>query len=204
MLEKKSFFGSKLINLDNSIFIENQNIVYYQTAQNEQLNFKAEQLLSPIVYNANDDKQNNSSLTINQFQNNSWILTINYGTILTNYLFATLKYYRTFEGVTNNITINNDINSSIYDYINKNILNRYQYSTTSLYISYNNLIYGGLQYQNNWNPAIELDTNLMNQMNVKNDSINNIITITFTHIHLIIIIIYILLKFKSFHKCHII
>ena len=186
MLEKKSFMCSKLMKFDDAIYIKNQNIIYYQTPQNEQLNFDNEKLLTPLIYNADNDKQTNSSLIIEPSQNNSqlvnntaWILTINYGKIIMNYLFATLKRYRTFEGVTNNITMNNDINAAIIDYINVNLLSRYQFYKIELYIGYNDLTNGGLRLQNNWDPKVEIDSNLVNKIQTNTNSINQIIEATF-------------------------
>lgn len=186
MMEKKSFFGSKLMKFDDNINIESQNLLYYQTAQNEQLSFTNEKLLTPIVYNTDDDKEKNSFLitkpaqTNSEFKNNtSWILSINYKTILANYLFATLKKYRTFEGVTNNITINNDIDSAIKEYINVNLLSRYQFSKVELFIGYNDLTNGGLRLQNNWDQKVKISSNLFNKIETETNSISGTINATF-------------------------
>lgn len=186
MREKKSFLCSKLLKFDDSISIASQNIIYYQSSQNEQLNLSTEQLLSPILYNTDNDKQNNSTLSLDQSQNNNqinnntaWILNINYGTILTNYLFATLKKYRTFEGVANNITINNDVNSAIGDYIKNNLLGIYQLDSIQLYLSYNDLTNGVLRYNNIFDQKIETDSNLLKRFLTKNDTTNLLSTIKF-------------------------
>lgn len=185
MIEKKSFMCSKLLKFDDAIYIKNQNIIYYQSAENEQLNFNNEKLIQPLVYNTDNDKQTNSSLIIGPSQNEklnnnaSWVLTINYGKILMNYLFATLKKYRTFEGITNNITMNNDVDSAIKNYISSNILSRYEFYKTDLYIGYNDIKNGGLRFNNNWDQKVGIDSNLVTRIQTKTDSTNKTIAITF-------------------------
>jgi hypothetical protein len=161
MREKKSFFSSKLIKYDDSITIQNQNIVYYQQSNKEQININSEILLGSVVYNTSEDKKTNSFLRLNP-SNNSWILTINYGTILQNFLFATLKKWRTFEAVTNNITLNNDIDIAINQYIKDNLLQIYELSKVELFISYNNIATGtGLLINSN-----TFDENIANNSNL--------------------------------------
>jgi len=197
MKEKKSFFASKLVKFDSSISIENQNIIYYQNINNEQLNLTAEQLLGPKIYNTNSDKLTNSSLVINKSQTNtqlsantSWILTVNYGAILKNFLFATLKKYRTFEGVSNNITLNNDINYAINQYVVDNLVQLYQLTNIDLFITYNNLnspirnnTYNIniplLQNSNLFTEKIADSNNLISTYTPKNDTIKMVNTITF-------------------------
>lgn len=145
MKEKKAFFGSKLLKFQDSLTIGNESIIYYQDAQNQQINLANEKLLTSFIYNTYDDKLNNSNLVIDNSASNRdnnytpWVLTINYGKILQNYLFATLKKYRTFEGVTNNNTLNSDVNNAIMTYISDNLLRLYKLSRVDLYITYNDL-----------------------------------------------------------------
>lgn len=167
MLEQSSFFGSKMLEIEDSIDISNQSIIYYQTLTNEQIDISVENSLPSIVYNASDDKKLNHTLVVDKLQpeyqlnkNTKWVIEINLKDILSNFLFATLKQYRTFEGVKNNMTINNDVNLSIGDYINKNVLNRYKYKTTEMYIKYRDLRNQNiLRFKNDWNPNIEQSEN---------------------------------------------
>lgn len=184
MVEKKSFFSSKLIKFDDSIYIKNQNIIYYENSNNEQLNLDIEKLSPALIYNADIDKETNSSLIINPAQtqlggNTSWILNINYGKIMYNYLFAKLKSYRTFEGVTNGITYNNNVDAAIRDYIQNNLASRYEFFKVDLYLTYNDLTEGGLQYQNNWDKKIQLDNNGTNKFQTKTDTTNMKIDVIF-------------------------
>ena len=112
MQEKRSFLGSKLIKFDDTINIKSENIIYYQSLLNEQLNIDIEKTLSPIIYDTVSDKLSNSTIVLDDSQsidqqnnNTRWILKIQFNTLLINYLFATLKKYRTFDSVQNNMVI---------------------------------------------------------------------------------------------------
>jgi hypothetical protein len=143
MLELTSFFGSKMIDIVDKLTIGGENIIYYQTINSEQLNFNIEKNLTPKVYNTIGDKLANHTIKIDESQskiqlesNTRWIIQIDLKSILINYLFATLKKYRTFEGVRNNMTIFNNIDAGVVDYINKNILSRYKYTTIDFFVDY--------------------------------------------------------------------
>ncbi len=121
MKEQSSFFGSKMLEIDDMISIKNDNIIYYQLSNGEQIDIRSESGIYPqIIYDAVLDKKTNHTIIIDESQteyeksqNARWIVDIQIQNILRNYIFATLKKFRTFEGVRNNMTINNSINSSI-------------------------------------------------------------------------------------------
>src|ERR1039457_1895728 len=99
MVEQSSFFGSKMLSIDNSIFISNNSIIYYQRINNEQIDLQIEKSLPPIIYNASTDKLNNSSLSLDKSQSTfqlsnqtSWILNINLNQILSNYIFRSEEH----------------------------------------------------------------------------------------------------------------
>ena len=111
--------------------------------------------------------------------NTKWMLNININSLLNNYLFAVLKQYRTFEGVQNNMVISNDVNNAVKDYINSNLLSRYQFDHIDLYISYNDLSVSGLRFQNIWDQKIVSDLNLVKSY-TKIDTDPNTLEIIFT------------------------
>ncbi len=172
MVEHSSFFGSKMLEIEDSISIVDNNIIYYQNLKNEQFDLQIENSLAPIIYNSSIDKNSNHTLTIDESQSNSqldnqsrWILNIDLESILSNYIFASLKQGRTFEGVKNNMTIYNDVNVSMREYISKNVLDRYKYSKIELYLRYNDLRgQNVLRFKNNWNTTIISDTNLVKRL----------------------------------------
>ena len=158
MAEQTSFFGSKMIDIKDSISIQTENLVYYQSKTKEQLNFSLEKNSDPIVFSTIDNKKLNHIIKSDDSQTNSqyisntrWVVDIDVNKILSDYIFATLKKYRTFEGVKNNMTKYNNVDSAIVDYISSNILSRYKYKSMDFYIEYISLSQdGSMRYKNNF------------------------------------------------------
>jgi hypothetical protein len=143
MLEESTFFGSKMLEIEDIISIENQSLVYFESVSKEQIDITVESLLQPVSYSTSEDKFLNHRLRIDESQSNQqketttrYILEIDLEAILTNFIFATLKRWRTFEGVRNNMTKDNDVNFAIRDYIIKNVLDRYRLTKIDLYLNY--------------------------------------------------------------------
>lgn len=143
MREESTFFGSKMLEIEDSLSLHNQGIIYYQNSNSEQIDISIETSLTPIIYSTSDDKKINHTLIIDDSQSDSqrntqtrYIMNIDLKTILKNFLFATLKQYRTFEGVRNNMCYSGDVNTSIKDYIEKNILDRYKFQRVDLFLKY--------------------------------------------------------------------
>jgi hypothetical protein len=61
MLEQSTFFGSKMLEISDKIEILNENVVYFQLPNGEQLNLEAEKNLPQVVYDTVLDKQTNHS-----------------------------------------------------------------------------------------------------------------------------------------------
>ena len=167
MLEESNYFGSKMLEIEDSIYIENQNIIYYQQISGEQINLSSETSIDSPVYSASSDKNVNHSLNIDQTQTDyqkenstKWIMDIKLNDVLSNFLFANLKRYRTFEGMKTSLTRTNDVNTTIREYIDKNVLNRYKLSKIDLYIKYKDLrSQNVLRFKNTWNSTIGIDSN---------------------------------------------
>jgi hypothetical protein len=159
MLEESNFFNSKMLEIEDSIYIEKEDIIYYQKLNGEQIDFSIESSLESYIYSSSESKLKNHTLLIDETQNSfqkerntRWIMEINLKNILSEYLFATLKSYRTFEGVKNEMNRYNDVNVAIRNYIDFNILDRYKYKSIDLYINYKDLRSQSLlRYKNNWN-----------------------------------------------------
>jgi hypothetical protein len=120
MTEESNYFGSKMLEIEDTIYIENQNIIYYQRTSGEQINLSAETSIDSPIYSAPVDKQINHSLNIDETQTDyqkenstKWIIDIKLDDILSNFLFANLKRYRTFEGMKASLTRKNDVNTTI-------------------------------------------------------------------------------------------
>ena len=162
MEEESSFFGSKMLEIEDYITIGDESIVYYQNQNNEQLDLEKEYDFTPALYNTVNDKKTNHTLVLDEFQtqlerNNyaKWIMTINIRTLLRNYIFALLKKYRTFDGIFNEMTINKNVDFSIKEYIERNVINRYKFTGVDLYIVPVDLLtIGSLKYENIWDKEI--------------------------------------------------
>lgn len=165
MLEESNFFGSKMLEIEDSILIEDVDIIYYQKLNNEQIDFSLESSLESYVYSSSIDKKSNHLLKKDESQssyqldkNTKWVLTINWEKILENYLFANIKKSRTFEGVKNEMVISDDVNIAIRKYISLNVLNRYRYKSIELYIDYKDIRSNStLKYENDFNNNIKKD-----------------------------------------------
>lgn len=166
MVEKSSFFGSKMMSIDDHILVDSSNIIYYQNSKSEQINLPLELTYEPLYINLNNVKIKNCIVYrddngFNDLNNSNWIIEINFKNILLEYLFGKLKNVRTFNGIYVENTRNNNIDLSIKDYIVSNLLDRYLYDSIELWISYNNLSDdGNLKYVNIFNPDIVNDSNI--------------------------------------------
>jgi hypothetical protein len=188
MVEESNFFASKMLEVEDSIYISNQNVIYYQRPTGEQVDLAIESSLTTQIYIASDSMYSYQKIYIDESQldyqresNTKWIIDINLRGILSDYLFATLKRYRTFEGILNNMTKTNDINTSMKDYISSNVLNRYKFSKIDLYISYNDLrSQNVLRYKNNWNQSIISENNILKKKQVDLSFDDSSVKILFT------------------------
>lgn len=172
MVEESNFFCAKMLDIEDSILIDNQNIVYYQKKTGEQLDLSIESTLPSNIYSSSDNKLSKHSLIIdptqNEFDRNNntkWILEINLNDILTDFIFATMKRYRTFEGIQNSMTLEKDINVALEKYIKFNVINRYKLEQLNMYISYKDLRNQSiLRYKNNWKSSVVNPDNLMKKL----------------------------------------
>lgn len=188
MKEESSFFGSKMLEIEDSLLVGNGGIIYYQNQLGEQLDLSIENSLPSLVYSESDDKKNNHVLIIDESQTSfqrdnqtRYILTINLQSILNNYLFAILKQHRTFEGVKNNMTYNNDVSFSMKEYISKNILDRYKFDKIELFVKYNDLRDQSiLRFSNTWNDQIGQESLKLKRLETKTEFDQSSIEVKFS------------------------
>jgi len=179
MVEESNFFGAKMLEVEDDIYISDQNIIYYQKSTGEQIDLAIESSLPSQIYSASDNMKSHQRLTLDDSQldyqketNPKWILNVDLRNILSDYLFAIMKRYRTFEGISNPLTRTNDVNTAIREYISNNVTNRYKISRLDLYVSYTDLRNQNvLRYKNTWTSSVISDFNLLKkkQMDVAFD-----------------------------------
>lgn len=172
MVEESNFFGSKMLDIEDTILIGTQDIIYYQNLKGEQIDYSVESSLQSYIYSPSTDKSSNHTLIVDDSQpkyqldkNTRWILTINLKEILGNYLFGVMKKYRTFEGLKNEMTRYSNVNIALESYVTFNVLDRYKLKSIDFYIQYKDLRSQSLlRYKNTWNPNIMLPENKMTKI----------------------------------------
>ena len=187
MIEESNFFGSKMLEIEDALSIDNQDIIYYQNDKGEQLDFSIESSLTSYSYSSVVDKSQNHTLILDEKQTQyqkekgtKWIMTIDLKKILENYLFALMKKHRTFEGIKNDITLYNNVSVALKSYIDFNVYNRYKMSKIDLFISYKNLrSQNVLKYKNIWNSKVALTENKFNKIQTETAVDGSIIKLMF-------------------------
>lgn len=187
MKEESSFFGSKMLEIEDSITIENQNLVWYQTLDGEQIDESIESSLPPISYSASENKKLNHTLVIDPNQPQSqrdtktrYTMVINLQEILVSFLFGTLKQYRTFEGVRNNMIVSENVDFAIREYIIKNVIDRYKFEKVQIFIKYNDLRGQNiLRFKNNWNNLLTSESDRLQRFETQTEFDDSEVTINF-------------------------
>jgi len=159
----KSFFGTKLIDIEDNIKVDNSSIQYTET--NGYQNYKTNNITTETEIFVDLTKLKNDNHTINpqtqeifDLENNTrWVLNIDIKKILREYLFASIKKARSFKTIKAENTKDNDINVSIYKFIDINILNRYQLSNIDFYIRYDKITTSNIFNKNliQYNPTFD-------------------------------------------------
>ena len=147
--DTKTFFGSKMIDIEDSIIIDNSHIQYsevYDTVDKKNNGFQyyidVDNLEKQYLIYLDDLKNSNNTITlvsqppIDFLINTQWLLIINWKTILTEYLFYKLKESRVFKSIRYTDLLTENVNYFIHKYIENNLLNRYQFTNIDLYIEY--------------------------------------------------------------------
>ena len=172
MIEESNFFGAKMLEIEDQLPVNNQDIIYYQSLTNEQNDISIESTLPSIIYSSSSNKESNHVLSIDMSQSKyqidretRWIMDIDLSSIITNHIFALLKRNRTFEGIKNKATLENDVNVAMKEYIKKNVVNRYKFKSIDLYVSYRDLRrVNGLRYKNIWTSNVAIDSNKLTKL----------------------------------------
>jgi len=158
LLDEKSFFGTILIDIEDNINISDSSIQYFQKWLDGDPNNPVEQeemknngyqyfKMSPglenltiidVVKIKNDNHKIYKILQndIDEKYNTRWELNIDIKKILIEYLFGKIKEARTFKSMDYSVFMNNNINDTIYKYIELNMLDRFEFFKIDLYIEY--------------------------------------------------------------------
>jgi len=192
LIEEKSFFGTKLMDIEDEIHLTDKSVQYFQVFtggtpleminngyQYSIVNLYEETLFIMDVVEIKYDNHNiikGLQKKTDEEQNTRWEIDIDIKKILSQYLFAKIKESRTFKSMNYDNFSNNNINNSIYEYIDKNLLDRYEFDSIDLFIKYidikNNVIYSNSaikQYDPKFNQSIELPEYKITNTNINLD-----------------------------------
>lgn len=147
--DNRTFFGSKMVDIEDLIFVDNSVIQYTEVYDEIDKRNNGYQYYEDI-YNIEKDylvmlddiKSLNQNITllsqhdIDLNINTNWLIVINWKVILEEYLYYRLKEARTFKVIKYSDTIKENINIYIRDYIQQNLINRYDFDYIDLYVEY--------------------------------------------------------------------
>lgn len=175
MTEKKSFLGSKILNTEDFINLNDRYVSYFEDKNNQQIDLDIESNFKPTIYSISDDKENNHKIELSKKQSNrnklsftKWIIEISFKNVLRNYLFSNIKKYRSFEGITKDHLVGSSVDDSIFEYIDKNIIGRYNFDKIEMFLQNKPLIGNSNKFE------VNFDRNILNEKNIfKNYSLQN-------------------------------
>jgi len=200
LLEEETFFGSKIMEIEDEIIIDDKSIQYFQyfytptdpndiTEQNLTKNngyqyyelntlYETFYLLDVVELKYDYHTITKSQQTkVDEKNNTRWLLNVDIKSILKEYIFAKIKERRTFKSITYNEVLNNDINNSIYSYIETNLLDRFSFNYIDFYVRYidikNNTIWNNTtlkQFSPSYKSDIELEEYKVTNVNVEIDN----------------------------------
>ena len=149
VFDNRTFFGSKMVDIENTIIVDNSVIQYSEVLDiNDKRNsgFQYYKDINEVEKNyliildlLKSDNQTMTLLSQNAIDltiNTNWLLIVDWKTILTEYLFYKLKEARTFKKITYHDIKKENVNLYVHEYINENLINRYDFSTIDLYVEY--------------------------------------------------------------------
>lgn len=147
--DTKTFFGSKMVDIEDSIIIDDSYIQYeevYDTIDKKNNGYQyyndIDNLEKSYLNYLSDLKNNKHTLVLSSQNridlsiNTNWLFTIEWKNILREYLFLKLKESRIFKTIKYSDIISENINLYIRNYIEYNLINRYDFTKIDLYIKY--------------------------------------------------------------------
>ena len=192
--EISSFFGGKMMKVEDEIEIDATSIQYYEVSGDtsvegyqyfdfDTMGINYETIVLESLFNVKLDNHTISLLqqtNQNLLYNTNWQIDINIKSILQTYLFLKIKQSRAFKCIQSSNLINKNINQSIYDYITFNVIDRFGLDHIDFFIQYydileTNTLYNqvGLQYNPVFNSKIESSTNLIPNVSMINNNYLN-------------------------------
>ena len=150
--DSKTFFGSKMIDIEDSIIVDNKLIQYSEVFDTVDKRNNGYQYYNDIdhiekIYLVNlfDVKNNHHTITLGYQSsvdlrlNTNWTILVNWKDVLIEYIYLKLKEARTFKTIKFDNVLSENINLYIKKYIENNLTSRYNFNSLVFYIKYYNL-----------------------------------------------------------------
>lgn len=184
----RTFFGGKVAFIEDNISINSDAIEFsyvyggkqtgYQYYDNENV---PEAWETDYIENLTDLKDNKHSISLlNQTAldlntNTRWKIEISARDILRDYLFFKFRESRVFQVIKYNEVYNKGLNSTIYNYIDNNIINNYKFDNMEYYVKYSNIPKNQsikrnilLKFEPNFTEEVYIEDNKISNFNVVN------------------------------------
>lgn len=189
MKEHKSFLGSKSMNIEDVLLIDDRIISFSENSLNgEQYSNNNSETVN-YDYNLSNLKKLNHTIEKLNIQTEleskeitKWIIKIDIFKLLEDYLYASIKKSRSFVDIKNINTLSNSVNLSIKEYIDLNLKDRYTIERIDFYVQYFSIEDNPSlkRYDSKYNLNVKNNSNKTNNINVKDSILNNDLEIEYT------------------------
>ena len=183
--DARTFFGSKMIDIEDSILVDDSKIQYSEVFDTENKRNNGYQYYIDVDYTEKiylvnlfdvKDTYHTTSLASqsdsNLRTNTQWDILVNWVDVLVEYIYLKLKEARTFKTITHQNVLSENINLYIRKYIENNLISRYQFDSIDFYVKYYDLDDGDEDKDPNliFNPvfdaSIQSDENRVKNVNI--------------------------------------
>ena len=150
--DARTFFGSKMIDIEDDILIDDSLIQYSELYDTEDKRNNGYQYYNDIdnlekIYLVNlfDVKDTYHTITLGSQSNvdlrlnTNWTILVNWKDILVEYIYLKLKEQRTFKTIKFDNVLSENINLYIKKYIENNLISRYEIGIIDFYIKFYDL-----------------------------------------------------------------
>jgi len=184
----RTFFGGKIAFTEETININSDSVEFSYVDNGKETGYQyydkdnvPEDWETEYIENLTDLKDNNHSISllnqssVNLNSNTRWKIQINARNVLRDYLFFKFRESRVFQAIKYNEVYNNGLNSTIYSYIDNNIMNSYKFDSIDFYVQYSNIPQSQsikknllLKFEPNFTEDVYNSNNIISNFNVVN------------------------------------
>jgi len=182
--DARTFFGSKMIDIEDSILVDNSEIQYSEIFDvidkrnnGYQYYIDIDNVEKIYLVNLTDVKDTYHTTTLGSQSNvdlrlnTQWTILVNWIDILIEYVYLKLKEARTFKTITFQNVLSENINLYIRKYIKNNLISRFVFDSLDFYIKYFDLDDGDEEKDPNlvlnpiFDPSIQSEENRVKNVN---------------------------------------